>query len=423
MATVDPRVQKSGKGLRIMRSENVLEMAIKRLEWIFDEFDNVMVSSSGGKDSTVLFELAYQVAKAKDRLPLNLLFIDQEAEWQATVDVIEEQMTRPGVRPFWLQVPFRIFNATSATDHWLNAWEPGKEDLYVHPHHPIAQTQNVYGTDRFYELFVRVMQRTFGETSKSCSLSGMRAEEAPTRRLGMGFAQCYKWITWGGWNDYRYDQFLFSPLYDWSYTDIWKAIHSHGWPYNRVYDAMYQRGDSPRTMRVSNLHHEHAVNSLFMLQEIEPATYERLVARIEGIHMAATLGKENFYAPKTLPFMFSSWLEYRDFLMAKLIDPDMRPRLERRFYMVDRRTPPEWRDFVYHAECNTIAVNDVEGATLDNTCRNPKLVAAQKRYVQSLGPDPWGDKRLAAAPDQPRAVGADLQGASQRLQPEPGGGS
>jgi predicted phosphoadenosine phosphosulfate sulfurtransferase len=190
-------------------------------------------------------------------------------------------------------------------------------------------------------LFVRFGTHHFGPGVKWCGLNGMRSEEAPTRRLGFGFAATYKWVTWGALIGRQY---AFSPLYDWSYTDIWKAIHSKGWRYNPVYDAMWQRGDSARKMRVSNLHHEHAVNSLFMLQEIEPETYERLVARIEGIHMAATLGRANYYTPKELPFMFDSWREYRDYLLEHLIDPQYRQKMEHSFWMIDRRTPPEWRD-------------------------------------------------------------------------------
>src|SRR6478735_10312427 len=38
---------------------NVVDAAIRRMRWIFDEFDNkVVVSTSGGKDSTAILELA-----------------------------------------------------------------------------------------------------------------------------------------------------------------------------------------------------------------------------------------------------------------------------------------------------------------------------------------------------------------------------
>ena len=38
-------------------TENVYELIQKRLKFIFDEFDNIYVSFSGGKDSGVLLNL------------------------------------------------------------------------------------------------------------------------------------------------------------------------------------------------------------------------------------------------------------------------------------------------------------------------------------------------------------------------------
>lgn len=61
---------------------SVFDEALNRIRFVFDECDDIIVSMSGGKDSCVLFNLAMIVAKEKNRLPLKVFWLDQEAEWQ-----------------------------------------------------------------------------------------------------------------------------------------------------------------------------------------------------------------------------------------------------------------------------------------------------------------------------------------------------
>jgi len=75
--------------MKIYSKQTVYEAALDRIRFIFDEFPNVIVGVSGGKDSTVVFQLALIVAREKNRLPLKTMFLDQEAEWQATIDQIK----------------------------------------------------------------------------------------------------------------------------------------------------------------------------------------------------------------------------------------------------------------------------------------------------------------------------------------------
>ena len=44
--------------MKIYLNKNVYDSAIERINFIFDEFKNVIVSFSGGKDSTVILNLA-----------------------------------------------------------------------------------------------------------------------------------------------------------------------------------------------------------------------------------------------------------------------------------------------------------------------------------------------------------------------------
>lgn len=57
--------------------EDVFSAAKRRIEWIFDNFPHIVIGFSGGKDSTVVLQLALMVAEQKNRLPLEVFFIDQ----------------------------------------------------------------------------------------------------------------------------------------------------------------------------------------------------------------------------------------------------------------------------------------------------------------------------------------------------------
>jgi predicted phosphoadenosine phosphosulfate sulfurtransferase len=255
-----------------------MEAALERIRFIFDEFPNVICGVSGGKDSTVIFNLCLQVAREKNRLPLKVFWLDQEAEWQMVVDFIRDEiMTHPDIEPLWLQIPFKLSNATSPTEPWLNCWEPGKEELWMHPQDSISLKENRYGTDRFHELFGKFIEVEYPDTP-TAYVAGVRAEESPTRATMLTSTPKYKWITWGKGFSKKRQHFTLYPIYDWSYTDIWKAIHDNGWSYCPLYDYMYQYGIKVRDMRVSNVHHETAVHTLFFLQEVEADTWNRLTA-------------------------------------------------------------------------------------------------------------------------------------------------
>ena len=75
--------------MKLYKSTNVFDEALKRINWLFDEFENIVVGCSGGKDSTVVLNLCLKVAEERNRLPLTVMFIDQEAEWQHTIDYMK----------------------------------------------------------------------------------------------------------------------------------------------------------------------------------------------------------------------------------------------------------------------------------------------------------------------------------------------
>jgi len=372
--------------MKIYSNVNVYDAALKRMNWLFDEFPNVVVGVSGGKDSTVVYNLALQVARERGRLPLKCLFLDQEAEWQSTIDTIRLIMENPEVEPMWFQIPIKLFNATSTTEHWLMCWDKADEHRWMRPQESYSFKENKYGTDRFAEMFTAIFKEEF-KGIKSCYVAGVRTEESPARAMGLTHDLTYKDATWGKALDKETGHYTFYPIYDWSFMDVWKAIFDHKWHYNTVYDAQYNYGIPLQKMRVSNVHHETAVGTLFYMQEIEGDTYQKLTQRIAGIDMAGKMGKDDYF-PKVLPYMFKDWKEYRDFLLDKLIDnPEWHKNFRKIFDKHDVMLTGCKPERLYKVHINSILTNDWEAVKLENFERAPENIEIRKEWRRKRDAD------------------------------------
>lgn len=296
--------------------EDVLIATQKRISYLFDNFDNISLSFSGGKDSTVLFHLINEEAKKRNRKFI-LYFQDQEAEYQGTIDFVEWCMSQPNVIPYWYQVPIFMTNAASSSQLFLWAW--GENEKWVREKHPIAihSIENKY-PKRFHKFNLWVGQNLRKLEGKSVSIIGLRAEESPDRRFVL-FGEDSEMF----WLRRVNEPYKAYPIIDWLYTDIWKYLIDNNFKYNKVYDKMYMLGGNLRYFRVSNLVHEKAFRCLTDLQELEPNTYNKLEERLQGVHTAAMYGKENLiYSIKDLPNHFKTWKDYKDFLLDS-IHPDL----------------------------------------------------------------------------------------------------
>ena len=313
----------------IRGTEDVLTAVRKRISLLFDMYDNISLSFSGGKDSTALFHLVNAEAIKRNRKFI-LYFQDQEAEYQGTIDLVEWAMSQPNVIPMWYQVPIFMTNAASQQQLFLWAW--GEGEKWVREKHPLAihKIDKKY-PKRFHKFNLWAAQENRKKyEGKFVSIIGLRAEESLTRRFIMSRKNkssnnfednSLYWLL----KDKGYDKAY--PIIDWKYTDVWKYLIENNLKYNKIYDKMYMLGGDLRTFRVSNLVHEKAFRCLTDLQELEPETYDKLEERLQGVHTAAIYGKENLvYSIKELPESFKTWKEYKDFLLSSI-----HPELKRMF--------------------------------------------------------------------------------------------
>ena len=336
---------------------NVFDEAMERLRFIFANHDDVIVSMSGGKDSTVLFHMALMVARELGRLPLKVFWLDQEAEWQATVDYMEKIMALPEVKPYWFQIPFDFTNTLSPDKNFIHVWNPDDKAIWIHEQHETSIKENPCKANRFHEL-VNELPDHCTDSDNCAVLVGMRIAESPNRRVAITQHQAkYKGITWCKKKTGKCQ--VFWPIYDFTNDDIWTAIGSNHWDYNRVYDLQYQWGLKKDAMRVSALTHETAWHSIEMLQEFEPATYNKFIRRVCGVGTFAHTFDSGDIIPRQLPFAFASWLEYRDYLLVNIIKPEYHELFRNRW---KKQTGDEW----YRVHVKEIILNDIDGTNNAN---------------------------------------------------------
>lgn len=355
--------------IRVYKGKTVYEESLIRIRRLFDDFPNVVVGFSGGKDSTVCLNLALKIAEEKNRLPLKVIFLDQEAEYENVINYMRNVRADKRVDMYWIQCPFRINNATSFENPWLNAWEVGGE--WMRDKEPDSIKENIFGAKEFFDFFDRIADTLYPD-EPMCYISGVRAEESPARTMGLTYDVTYKDITWGKRLNGEKRHYTFYPIYDWSYTDVWKAIDSNDWEYCKIYDFLYQKGVPIRDMRVSNLHHETAIKGLHNLQEIEPNNWNALTKRLDGINTTTQLGHEQYKKLSKLPFMFSDWKEYRDYLLDNLISEEYHAGFVKFFANMDRK----YSDLVdiddlYKTQIASILTNDFEYTKMKNWKKNP----------------------------------------------------
>lgn len=341
--------------------ENVVEAARKRISFIFDEFENITVSISGGKDSTVLAHLALVEAHKRNR-KIGIFFLDEEVVYQSTIDQVRYiySLYPENTIKLWYQIEFNLTNSTSQNETQLKCWEAGKHKIWMRPKEPDSikfpewdrETQTIADKNKGFG-FYDALDNFQAVRPNTASLVGLRAVESPNRWRAVVKNPVYKNIYWG--TKRKYNSYNFYPLYDWNFQDIWRYIYENNIKYSKIYDYQYMKGFGIRDMRVSSLIHEKSFKSLVELPEFEPKTYDKLLKRIAGIQVGHLYGKDDkLLSCRKLPKNFRDWIEYRDFLLKTYPDADMKPVFEKRF------AKHLQNNYVARQQCRQLILNDYE---------------------------------------------------------------
>ena len=307
------------------KNKNVYQAAIERMNIIFDNHDKIVVSMSGGKDSIVLMYIALEIAKQRNR-KVYVFFLDQEFEYNCTIDIITEVMKMANVIPLWFQIHGILPTAISHEEYWLEPWNPKQKEMWlrsqkrvsikqIHWSHKVPFSFKEEEKMGFYGL-MKCMEQMFPNESVG-HVIGLRAEEslnrfrAVTKNPGL---KGINWCTKNKWGGIKY-----YPIYDFTFSDLWVYIYKNNINYNKMYDFFWKKGMSLKDMRISSLMNRKAFQCLVDLQEFEPKLYDKISERAKGLTTAKNYAKESkIFKTKKLPVKFKKWKEYRDFLLDTL---------------------------------------------------------------------------------------------------------
>ena len=320
---------------------NVYERTQQRLKTVFDLFDNIYVSFSGGKDSGVLLNLCIDYVRRHGlRRRIGVFHMDYEIQYRDTLDYVDRTLAANAdiLDVYRVCVPFKVQTCTSMFRQYWRPWEESKRDVWVRemPEGCLTHQDFPFFTDEMWDYefqnrFAEWLHARSGAT-RTCCLIGIRTQESFNRwrtiysdRNHHRFAG-KRWIRqWAGGgicNAY--------PLYDWLTTDIWTANGRFGWPYNRLYDLFYRAGVPLDSQRVASPFISPAIASLHLYKAVDPDTWGRMVGRVDGANFAALYGRtaavgwQSARLPKGM-----TWERYMHFLLSTLPEPTRRNYLEK----------------------------------------------------------------------------------------------
>ncbi len=307
---------------------DVLTAARQRIAYCFDHFEALYVSFSAGKDSSVMLHLVMDEARRRNR-KVGVLFIDLEAQYELTIEHAAEMFDTYAewIEPYWVCLPIKLRNSVSNYEPVWCAWDPARREDWVRK----LSARNIicdpayfdFFSERMeFEEFIELFAVWYARGRSTAAFIGIRADESLNRfrtiaiwDKGMHFGK--RWTTEivpGVYNAY--------PIYDWRTADIWR-YHAH-YPdrsHNAVYDRMHLAGVPFSQMRLCQPYGDDQRRGLWLYHLIEPKTWAKLIARVNGVNSGALYieetGNVNGYNKITLP-PGHTWRSFCNLLLSTM---------------------------------------------------------------------------------------------------------
>ncbi len=311
--------------------QNVWETLQERLRFLFEEFDNIYISFSGGKDSGLLLNILMDFRRRYFPWKnVGVFHQDFEAQYTVTTEYVERTFERYQYEAelYWVCLPMATRTALSSYEMYWYPWDDTKKEQWVREmpkkDYVIHMENNPMTTYR-YRMPQEDLAKQFGRWyrishggKRTVCLLGMRADESLQRYSGfLNKKYGYKEECWIS-RQFK-DVWCASPMYDWTVEDVWHANSVLGYDYNRLYDLYYMAGLKVSQMRVASPFNDYSKDSLNLYRVIDPKIWVKLVGRVRGVNFACIYGRTKAmgYRNITLPEGYT-WKEYTMFLLDTL---------------------------------------------------------------------------------------------------------
>ena len=395
-------------GSKIYRDKNVLEASQERIKYIFDNFERVVLSFSGGKDSSVMFHLAADEAR-KRGVKFGVMIVDLEAQYKATIHHLEEMLEfyKDCIEPYWVCLPMSLRNASSNFEPRWICWDEDKRESWVreYPEDCIKDLNYFpfFNKGMEFEEFVVLFAEWYSQGKTTAVLVGIRADESLNRyrtvasRSYLRKKEMFNGINWttlienSVYNCY--------PIYDWKTSDIWvyKRIFKDK-PYNKIYDLMHKAGVSPSQQRLCQPYGDDQRRGLWLYHLLEPETWYKVVSRVSGANSMSLYVEESGnitgYSKITLP----SGHTYKSFV--NLLLSTLPKRTRDHFIGRFKTFIKGWRKRGYEKE-----IPDVAPAILESKHWAPSY----RRLCKVLLRNDWWCKGLGLTQPKSEAYGKYLR--------------
>lgn len=285
--------------VKVYQTKNVLEASKERISTVFDDFERIYISFSGGKDSSVMMHLVLAEAR-KRNVKVGVLIIDLEAQYKDTVDHLHEmvEMYSDIIELHWVCGELLLRNAVSNYQPRWVCWDEEKKDIWVREKPKLAAdlTQyDFYVPKMEFEEFMVIFGEWFSQGKKTAAFIGIRSDESlhryraiTSKKEGL-MHNDYKWTTLVSKN-----LFNIYPIYDWKTQDIW--VYHGKYPnliHNKIYDKMSMAGVKMSQQRLCQPYGDDQRRGLWLYHILEPETWYHIVRRVNGVNSGALYVQEN----------------------------------------------------------------------------------------------------------------------------------